>query len=74
VLRGTEQSHALIREHLSPFERFIHGWMSAVGSPRIAVFPECEPLTELTVTGVRELQTLATPWEGESWAREALRS
>lgn len=48
--------------------------MSAVGSPRIAVFPEREPLTELTVTGVRELQTLATPWEGESWAREALRS
>lgn len=47
--------------------------MSAVGNPRIAVFPSQEPLTEQTVVVVRELQTMAAPWGGRSWPREGLR-
>lgn len=46
--------------------------MSAVGNPRITVFPEQEPLTEQTVVVVRELQTMAAPWGGRSWPREGL--
>lgn len=42
-------------------------------NPRVTVFPEHEPLTELTVVVVKELQTMATPWGGKSWAREVLR-
>lgn len=46
------------------------GWIHS----RITVFPKHEPLPELTVVGVKEPQMTATPWGGESWAREVLRA